>query len=80
MPKGEITEYQEVVCESEITEKLIKKVETALIAKGYQVDGNREKGILSRELKAVMFKYQQDNNLPLGQLSIATLVSLGISI
>jgi len=73
---GGFTEWREVVCQGDVTEALVRKVQSALQSRGYDpgpVDNN-----LGAQTKAALVKFQQDNGLPVGQLDYETLRALGI--
>lgn len=73
---GGFTEWREVVCESDITPDLYRKVQNALNAKGYNV-GTAD-GVIGADTKAQLVKFQRDNGLPIGQLDVETLKALGV--
>ncbi len=69
-------EWREILCETNTTPNLIRRLQSALNAKGYRA--GRVDGQLGRETLSAVIKYQRDNNLPSGQLTLATLKSLGL--
>jgi His-Xaa-Ser repeat protein HxsA len=74
---GGFTEWREVLCGSEVSGNVVRQVQEALKAKGYNpgpIDG-----IMGAQTKAAMVKYQQDKGLPVGSMDFETLKSLGIS-
>lgn len=73
---GGFTEWREVVCESDITPDLYRKVQQALNDKGYNV--GTVDGVIGAGTKAQLVKFQRDNGLPIGQLDIETLKALGV--
>ncbi len=76
---GGFTEWKEVVCESDITPDLYRKVQEALVAKGYNIGTAGIDGAFGAASKAALVKFQRDNGLPVGQMDIETLKALGIN-
>lgn len=70
------TEWQEILCRSKITEKLVLKVQDVLTASGYLKD--HKTGILDRETKDALLNYQKVNTLPTGHLDKLTLKRMNI--
>lgn len=69
-------EWREILCETNTTPGLISRLQRALNAKGYKagsVDGR-----FGRQTLNAVIKYQRDNGLPSGQLTLATLKKLGV--
>lgn len=73
---GGFSEWREVVCSSDITTDLVKAVQKALAAKGY--DPGPADNVMGAKTKSALIQYQKDNGLPVGQLDFETLRSLGI--
>nr|HPQ21227.1 OmpA family protein [Saprospiraceae bacterium] len=73
---GGFTEWREVVCETDITAELVRRVQTELKDRGY--DPGPIDNVMGAGTKAALSKFQKDNNLPIGQLNIETLKALGI--
>ncbi len=73
---GGFTEWREVVCESDITPALYRRVQAALNERGYNV--GTVDGVIGAATKAALVKFQRDNNLPIGQLDYETLNALGV--
>lgn len=73
---GGRTGWVEILCEKDITYDKIKSLQQALNDRGYNID--IVDGILDSDTKAVLTKYQQDNDLPVGNLNIETLKYLGV--
>lgn len=68
--------WRQVLCDRNASPKLIMKVQKALADKGYNpgaIDGN-----LGPQTVAAMQKFQADNDLPQGQVSIESVQALGI--
>jgi hypothetical protein len=76
--QGGMSEYREVVCAKYVTSQLVRKVQRALIAKGYSVGPARDDNILGKDTRAGLIKYQNDNGLPVGNLNKETLKHLGV--
>ncbi len=74
--KGEFTEWTEVLCSDKIDRHFIYQLSKALHNKGYSVEISYE---IDKNMKVALTKFQQDNNLPTGNLNFPTLKSLGIS-
>ncbi len=75
---GGFTEWKEVVCNSDVTPALYRQIQEALIAKGYSVGAAGADGTFGAASKAALVKFQRDNGLPVGQMDIETLKSLGV--
>lgn len=74
--KGGMSEWKEVLCESQVTTAKIIAIQNALKAKGY--DPGPIDNILGPQTRAALSKYQKANNLPVGRLDMETLRSLGV--
>lgn len=73
---GGSTEWWEVLCNDAANyEVVLSQVESELTKKGYKT-GSAEK--MSSLTKSALVKYQKDSSLPIGNLDILTLHSLGI--
>lgn len=70
-------EWIEVLCENEINENIISQINTFLEASGYPID-ERQYDKLNIVSKESLIKYQKENGLPIGNLDIQTLESMGI--
>ena len=75
---GGFSEYREVVCSKNVTSQLVRQVQRALIAKGYNVGPAGTDNVLGKDTRAALIKYQKDNNLPVGNMNIETMKHLGI--
>lgn len=73
---GGYTDWVEILCEAKTTNSVLREVQNKLNAKGYAV-GSAD-GIMGIRTRAQLEKYQKDNNLPVGNLNIETLKSLGV--
>ena len=74
--KGGFTEWREVLCNTEITSFTIRQVQQALKDKGY--DPGPVDGVMGVRTKSALTQYQKDRGLPVGQLDLETLNSLGV--
>ena len=74
--KGGYSEWKEILCGDKLTAAKIIAIQKALKANGY--DPGPLDDIFGAETKAALVKYQQDKNLPVGNLNMETLKSLGV--
>ena len=74
--KGGFTEWREIVCSSDVTSQMVRDVQDALRAKGY--DPGPTDNVMGSRTRNALVKYQRENNLPVGQLDYETLRSLGV--
>lgn len=75
--KGGYTTWQEILCAAQTTNSTVRRVQTALMAAGYNpgpIDG-----VLGSQTKSALVKYQQDKTLPIGNMNIETLKALGVN-
>lgn len=75
---GGFSEWREIVCDADVTTELIRKVQQALIDRGYNVGAAGVDNVFGADTKAALVKYQKDKGLPIGSLDFETLKSLGI--
>ena len=75
---GGFTEWREVVCGDDITADLVRRVQSALISRGYDVGNAGADNVLGAATKAALVKFQRDNGLPVGQMDFETLKALGV--
>jgi len=73
---GGYTGWVEILCAAKTTDNVVKAVQQRLNVEGYNV-GTAD-GILGNKTRAMLEKYQKDNNLPVGNLNIETLKALGV--
>ncbi len=69
-------EWRSILCETNTHPGIISEIQQALNSHGYNpgpIDG-----VIGQETMAAVEAYQQDNQLPIGQLTIQTLKSLGV--
>ncbi len=69
------TDWTEVICNELIDEELLSDLQVKLKTAGLDVNATGE---LDKMTKAALFKYQEENNLPKGNLNILTLQHLGM--
>jgi len=75
--EGGYTIWTEILCADRTTSSRIRNVQRALRTAGY--DPGPIDGVLGIKTQAAMKQYQTDKGLPLGNLNIETLNSLGVS-
>ncbi|NNC95368.1 MAG: peptidoglycan-binding protein [Chitinophagales bacterium] len=68
--------WREVLCGDQITSTKIRQIQLALKAKGY--DPGPVDNILGPQTRAALTNYQHDKGLPVGNLNIETMKSLGV--
>jgi peptidoglycan hydrolase-like protein with peptidoglycan-binding domain len=74
--KGEFTSWEEVLCPVDINDYTIMQLQNALRERGY--DPGPADNLLGDKTKAALTRYQKENDLPVGQLDMKTLTTLGI--
>ena len=72
-------EWFEVLCESKINNYKIKELCSKLKSKGYKIPMADFEELTFEKIKTVLYKYQQENNLPVGSINAPTLASLALS-
>lgn len=72
---GGVMEAREVLC-PELYPRYLTQVQIKLNALGYEA--GEVDGVLGKQTKLAIMKYQQDNNLPIGQLDYLTIKKLGL--
>lgn len=77
VPQKETTVETEIICPHKITPKLIRQVQEHLKMSGYAVNNSSKE--LGETTIESLEKYQQENQLPVGELNIPTLKSLNIT-
>lgn len=75
--KGGYTIWTEILCTNKTTSSKVRQIQRALKDKGY--DPGPIDGVLGIKTQAAMKQYQTDNGLPLGNLNMETLNSLGVN-
>lgn len=71
-------EWREILCETNTTEDVVRRVQVALEQKGY--DPVWIDGVYGDRTRNAVIQYQQDNNLPYGQLTMGTLEHMGVEL
>ena len=74
--KGGYSEWKEILCGDKLTTAKIIEIQKALKANGY--DPGKMDDVFGALTKAALIKYQTDKNLPIGNLNMETLRSLGV--
>jgi hypothetical protein len=74
---GGFTEWREVLCGEKVSGDVVRQVQVALKAAGY--DPGPIDNILGPQTKSALTKYQKDKGLPVGSMDFETLKSLGVS-
>ena len=74
--KGGYSEWKEILCADKLTASKIIAIQKALKANGY--DPGALDDVFGAQTKAALIKYQTDKNLPVGNLNLETLKSLGV--
>ncbi|HMX41130.1 MAG TPA: peptidoglycan-binding domain-containing protein, partial [Saprospiraceae bacterium] len=75
---GGFTEWREVLCDTKMTGYTIRQIQDALNKAGY--DAGPADNVMGARTKAALTKYQKDKGLPVGNLDMETLKSLGVNI
>lgn len=75
--KGAYTGWTEILCAAKTSDSTVKAVQRALRDKGYDV--GPVDGVMGVRTQTMLKKYQQEFNLPIGNLNIETLKSLGVN-
>lgn len=70
-------EWREILCETNTTPGLISRLQRALNDEGY--NAGTVDGVLGQSTMDAVIRYQKDNNLASGQLTLAVLDKLGVS-
>lgn len=75
--KGGYEVWREILCGDDLTSSKIMQIQKALKSNGYNpgpIDN-----VFGTQTKAALVQYQKDKNLPVGNLNIETLRSLGVN-
>lgn len=73
---GGLTKWVEVVCDKDIDRNLILEVQQALKAKGF--DPGPLDGVMGPQTREALQRFQEENNLPVGNMNKETMRALGI--
>lgn len=76
---GGYSDWREVLCEGDVNRDKISEIQQALIRAGYDVGPAGADNVMGGDTRAALMQYQRDNNLPVGNLNIETMQSLGVS-
>ncbi|NOG31562.1 peptidoglycan-binding protein [Halomonas sp. TBZ9] len=71
-------EWREILCETNTTEDVVRRLQLALEQKGY--DPVWIDGVYGDRTRNAVIQYQQDNGLPYGQLTMGTLQHMGVEL
>ena len=75
--QGGQAKWEEILCDIKVTGNTTMQVQRALISRGY--DPGPADGVMGAKTKSALAKFQQDNGLPVGGMTIATLKALGVN-
>ncbi len=75
----ETVQWRQILCETNTTPGVVLRLQNALIKAGYKL-GFIPDGELGPGTLAVINRYQKDNNLPTGGLTLSTVRSLGVKL
>ena len=75
---GGSTEWKEVVCQADVTPDLYRRIQQALIDRGYDVGSAGADGRIGTATKEALVKFQKANGLPVGSLDVETMRALGV--
>ena len=76
---SETVQWRQILCETNTTPGIVLRLQNALIAAGYKL-GFSPDGELGPGTLAVIRKFQEDNSLPTGGLTISTIEKLGVQL
>ncbi|MFM2224843.1 MAG: hypothetical protein RJA07_1045 [Bacteroidota bacterium] len=76
--KGGYSEWKEILCDNKVNSQVVKQIQDALTKKGYSVGPRGSDNVLGLDTRTALVKYQKDNHLPVGNLNLETLKSLGV--
>ena len=74
--EGGFSKWEEVLCPADLDSYTIGLIQQALYTKGY--DPGPADNLIGDQTKVALTRYQKENGLPVGQLNLKTLKSLGI--
>jgi regulator of extracellular matrix RemA (YlzA/DUF370 family) len=77
---GGYTVWREVLCSGDVTPALVQQIQSALVARGFNVGATGSDNLLGPNTKAALIKFQNENGLPVGSLDFETLKALGINL
>ena len=76
--EGGFTEWKEIVCAADVTPKLYKRLQQALIDRNFDVGSAGANGKVGPATKNALVQFQKMNGLSVGALDIVTLKALGV--
>lgn len=74
---GGYTDWVEILCGNKTTSSVVQRLQQALKSNGY--DPGAIDGVMGGQTRAAMKKYQEDKGLPVGNMNMETLRSLGVN-
>jgi peptidoglycan hydrolase-like protein with peptidoglycan-binding domain len=74
--QGGLQDWKEVLCSNKLTTEKVIEIQKALKSRGY--DPGPLDDVLGPVTRAALVKYQKEKGLPVGNLNIETLKSLGV--
>jgi len=72
-------EWRPVLCETNVSSEAISSIQNALTERGYEI-GKASPGVIDQEMFNAIEKFQQDENLPQGGLTLSTIKALGLEL
>jgi hypothetical protein len=76
---SETVQWRQILCETNTTPGIVLRMQNALIAAGYKL-GFTPDGELGPGTLAVIRRFQEDNSLPTGGLTLSTIQKLGVEL
>ncbi len=77
--KAESVEWRQILCETNTTPGIIRRIQNALVTSGYKL-GFTPDGELGPGTQAIIRRFQEDNGLPTGGLTLSTIKKLGVTL
>ena len=74
----EVVQWREILCETNTTPNVVQEIQERLVNAGYGLGGAVPNGNFGPATQKAINKYQKDNGLPTGGLTISTLRALGM--
>lgn len=74
---SESVQWRQILCETNTTPQVVMNIQKALVREGYNL-GTQPNGNYGPATKAAIRKYQLDNSLPTGGLTIVSVKKLGV--
>ncbi|MEE9374719.1 MAG: peptidoglycan-binding domain-containing protein [Rhizobiaceae bacterium] len=76
---AEVVNWRQILCETNTTPGVVKRIQRALISAGYKL-GFEPDGEIGPGTQSIIRRFQQDNGLPTGGLTLSTFQRLGVSL